>query len=78
MRDSDRFSKLPDGRVLDDSPMKDGGSPVVFDGKTWSVFKGTVGQFADSKPLSEEEETSFLISRILRFAELFRWFRPEQ
>lgn len=56
---SDRFSKLPDGRVLDDAPMADGKPPVVWDGKSWTVFEGTVGSFGNSKPLSDEEVLVF-------------------
>jgi hypothetical protein len=43
----DRFSKLPDGRVLDDAPIADDKDILVFDkasGK-WVNFSGTLGEW---------------------------------
>lgn len=45
-----RFSKLPDGRVLDSEPMKAGDPLLVFDktSRKWVEFEGTLGDWRHS------------------------------
>ena len=55
-----RFSKLPDGRLIDEGPMEDGGPALVFDPRTpglgWLVFDGTFADLTEAAPLTVEEE----------------------
>jgi hypothetical protein len=55
----DRFSKLPDGRVLDSEPMKAGDPLLVFDktSDTWMDFEGTLGEWRHSIAITAEEAT---------------------
>jgi hypothetical protein len=50
-----RYSRLPDGRVLDCSPMHKGESVLVFEDGAWVTFKGTVGEWRHSKPLTASD-----------------------
>ena len=60
---SDRYSRLPDGRVLDTEPESDGKPALVFDPRDpslgWVVFEGLVGQVNDSIPSTEAEAAEF-------------------
>lgn len=53
-RDS-RFSRLPDGRVLDSAPMAKGENILVFVKGAWVTFTGTLGEWRGSKPLTDAE-----------------------
>ena len=59
-----RFSKLPDGRLIDEGPMKEGGPALVFDPRTpglgWLVFDGTFSDLLEASPLTEVEEQALL------------------
>jgi len=50
-----RYSRLSDGRILDSDPMGKGKSPAVFENGMWIEFKGTVGEWRHSKPLTASE-----------------------
>ena|ERR1035438_4047558 len=58
-----RYTQLPDGRVLDAAPMKKDKPPMVFDKGEWATFKGTVGEWRDSKPLTDSEANALTVSR---------------
>ena len=59
-----RFSRLPDGRILDFAPMDKGKPALVFDERApdggWAVFEGTFGDAWRAVPLSVEEEQALL------------------
>jgi len=52
---SSRYSQLPDGRILDCAPMAKGESVLAFENGVWATFKGTVGEWRHSKPLTASE-----------------------
>ena len=59
-----RFSKLPDGRLIDEGPMEEGGPALVFDPRTpglgWLVFDGTFSDLMEAAPLTMEEEQELI------------------
>ncbi len=48
-----------DGRLLDSAPLKDGKGILVFDDGAWVPWKGTVGQWFDSIPVTAEEAVRY-------------------
>jgi len=52
---SSRFSRLSDGRILDDAPMSKGKPVLVFENGAWVAFKGTLGEWRDSKPMTDSD-----------------------
>jgi hypothetical protein len=63
--DCSRYSVTRDGRLLDSLPMEAGKPPLVFDKGAWIPFDGTVGQQADSIPVSAEEAAQFCKDGVL-------------
>jgi len=57
----DRYSFTRDYRLLDSAPMEKGKPPLVFDGVSgaWVDFAGTVGEQANSIPVSMMEAMQF-------------------
>jgi len=52
---SDRYSLLPDGRIIDQSPMSDGNLPLVLEGKNWVPFyDGKVASIIEAQPLRND------------------------
>jgi len=55
MSESFRYSRLPDGRILDSAPMAKGDPILEFSKGAWKPFKGTLGEWRHSKPLTDSE-----------------------
>jgi hypothetical protein len=59
MDDLSRYSMTRDGRLLDNAPMDDGGTALVYSKGQWVLFVGTFGELTDSIPITIEEAMRF-------------------
>lgn len=59
--DYDRYSISERLQLLDSDPMKEGKNCLVWDAdkREWTGFKGTLGEFSDSVPVTREEAEAF-------------------
>ncbi len=52
---SDGYSLLPDGRIIDRSPMRKGKIPLVLEGKNWvPFFEGKIASIIEAQPLRND------------------------
>jgi preprotein translocase subunit Sss1 len=54
-----------DGRLLDNAPIADGGTALVFSKGQWVLFEGTFGELTDSIPVTAEEAMRFCEDGVL-------------
>lgn len=50
-----RYCRMPDGKLIDLSPMAEGKGVLILSDTGWIPYDGTLGSIFDAKPLTEKE-----------------------